>query len=298
VALTISDTLSWALDVLTAAKVESPRVDAEIIICHFTSLKKADLYAEPARVVDDVTSTAIRDAVTDRTSGTPVQYIVCEADFLGHTIRVNPSVLIPRPETELLAVEAIDFLNAALSIKPPWGPMAPLAADVGTGSGAIAIALAKAVSELTVYATDKSKDALELAADNAASAGVSSRVTFLDGSMMEPLRDAAGGKGLTAIVSNPPYVTEGEWRSLPDVVKDYEPRGALLAGPEGLDYIAELIGDGPDLLAPGGLLAFEMGAWQWPKVARLLYAQTKLGCFRVIRDLAGYERIATAIRIG
>jgi release factor glutamine methyltransferase len=297
VALTIAETLSWALDVLTAAKVESPRADAEIILCHFTSLSKADLYAEPRRVVDEVTSNAIRDAVTDRTSGTPVQYVVGEADFLGHRVRVNPSVLIPRPETELLAAGAIDFLKRALSLKPPWAPLRPLAADVGTGSGAIAVALSKAIPELILYATDTSREALELAADNASFAGVSSRVTFLEGSMVKPLADVPQNGGFAAIVSNPPYISDGEWRSLPDIVKDYEPREALLAGPEGLDYIRELIETGPPLLCPGGLLAFEMGAWQWPKVARLLYAQTLLGSFRVIRDLAGYERIATAIRI-
>lgn len=296
-ALTISETLSWALDVLTAAKVESPRVDAEIILCHFTSLSKADLYAEPHREVGDKTSNAIREAVTNRTSGIPVQYVVGEADFLGHRIRVTPSVLIPRPETELLAEEAIRFLKGALSLKPPWGPLPACAADLGTGSGAIAVAVANALPELTVYATDTSAEALGLARKNAAFAGVSSRVSFLEGSMVKPLRDVDCGVGFAAIVSNPPYISNGEWRSLPDIVKDYEPRDALLAGPDGLDYIKELIEDGPSLLCPGGFLAFEMGAWHWPKVAGLLYAQKRLGCFRVIRDLAGYERIATAIRI-
>jgi len=283
--------------VLTAAKVESPRVDAEIILCHFTSLKKADLYAEPAREIDQDTSDAIRDAVTDRTSGIPVQYVVGESDFMGHRIRVTPSVLIPRPETELLAEEAVRFLRGALSLKPPWGPPAPLAADVGTGSGAIAIALASALSKLTVYATDASAEALKLARDNVAGAGLSSRVSLLEGSMTGPLADESLRGKLAAIVSNPPYVSDGEWRSLPDIVKDYEPKEALLAGPEGLDYIKKLIDDAPPLLAPGGLLAFEMGAWHWPKVARLLYAQRRLGCFKVIRDFAGYERIATAVRI-
>lgn len=296
-ALTISETLSWALNVLTAAKVESPRVDAEIILCHFTSLKKADLYAEPGREISQDTSNAIREAVTGRTAGTPVQYVVGESDFLGHRIEVGPAVLIPRPETELLAEEGIRFLRDALSLKPPWGPLEPLAADVGTGSGAIAVALAGALPRLTVYATDTSAAALELAAKNAEAAGVSSRVSFLQGSMTGPLGDKSLGGKLAAIVSNPPYVSDGEWRSLPDIVKDYEPKEALIAGPDGLDFIRKLIDDGPSLLAPGGLLAFEMGAWHWPKVARLLYAQKRLGCFRVIRDFAGYERIATAVRI-
>ncbi len=295
--LTISETLGWALEVLSAARVDSPRVDAEIIVCHYTSLPKAQLYAEPRRLVDDETLFKIREAVTQRTSGTPVQYAVGDTEFLGHRIAVGPAVLIPRQETELLALEAIRFLKAALERRPPWGPPEPLAADVGTGSGAIAIALAAELPELTVHATDTSPSAIEVAAGNAAAAGVSSRVILHQGSMTEPLRGGPLEGRFAAVVSNPPYVSEAEWRTLPAGVKDYEPREALLAGADGLDYIGKLIQEGPSLLAPGGLLAFEMGAWHWPKVVRLLDAQHMLGCFKVIRDLAGYERIATAIRI-
>jgi release factor glutamine methyltransferase len=227
----------------------------------------------------------------------PVQYVVGDTDFLGHRIEVGPAVLIPRPETELLALEAIGFLKAALARRPPWGPPEPLAADVGTGSGAIAVALAAELPDLKVHATDTSHAAIEVAAHNVAAADLASRVILHEGSMTDPLRGGPLEGKLAAIVSNPPYVSEASFRTLPAVVKDYEPREALLAGPDGLDYITRLISEGPSMLAPGGLLAFEMGAWQWPKVVRLLDAQHVLGCFRVIRDLAGYERIATAIRI-
>jgi release factor glutamine methyltransferase len=297
VSLTISETLGWALEVLSTARVESPRVDAEIIVCHYTSLARAQLYAEPRRRVPDETLSKIRDAVTQRTSGAPVQYVVGESEFLGHRISVGPEVLIPRPETELLALEAIGFLKGALGRRPPWGPPEALAADVGTGSGAIAVALAAELPELKVHATDTSHAAVEVASENVAAAGVESRVILHEGSMTEPLAGGPLEGKFAAVVSNPPYVSEAEWRTLPAVVKDYEPARALLAGPDGLDYIARLISEGPMLLAPGGLLAFEMGAWHWPKVVRLLDAQRRLGCFKVIRDLAGYERIATAIRI-
>ena len=295
--LSISETLSWALDVLASARVDSPRVDAEIILCRYTSLNRAALYAEPNRRLDDETLSKIRDAVTRRTSGIPVQYAVGETEFLGCRIVVGPAVLIPRPETELLAVETIGFLKAALARKPPWGPLMPLAADIGTGSGAIAVALAKEIPDLTVHATDISPAALEVAAGNVSAAGLQSRVILHEGSMTEPLKACSLQGRLAAVASNPPYVSEAEWRTLPGDVKDYEPRQALLAGPEGLDCIGKLISEAPSFLARGGLLAFEMGAWQWPKVARLLSLQPKLGAFRVIRDLAGYERIATAIRI-
>jgi len=295
--LTVSETLKWAFEVLSAAKVESPRADAEVIVGHYAGLARSDLYTEPRREVDEETAARIRDAVTRRTSGMPVQYVVGETEFLGARVKVRPGVLIPRPETELLAAEAARFLKAAISLKPPWGPLPPVAADLGTGSGAIAIALAKEVPELTVYATDASAVALEIAAENVALAGLGSRVVLLEGSMAEPLR-AEGLEGrLAAVVSNPPYVSHGEWRSLPDHIRDYEPPEALLAGPDGLDFIERIVREAPEFLAPGGLLAFEMGAWHWPKVAALLDAQLELGGFRVLRDLAGYERIATAIRL-
>lgn len=295
--LTISETLSWALKVLTAARVESPRVDAEIILCHYTSLNRTDLYADPNRRIHPDTLSSIQEAVTSRTSGIPVQYVVGETEFLGHRIAVGPSVLIPRPETELLALEAVNFLRAALAKTPPWGPLPPLAADIGTGSGAIAVAMALEIPQLTVHATDTSPAALEIAAQNASQLRVGSRVIMHEGSMTDPLgEDSLMGK-LAVVVSNPPYVSEAEWRTLDPTVKDYEPKEALLGGPEGMDYITELISKAPSMLAPGGLLAFEMGAWQWPKVAHALYGQLELGCFKVIRDFAGYERVATAVKI-
>lgn len=285
------------MQVLTAAGVDSPRVDAEIILRHYTSLDRAALYADPTRSIDESSLSEIREAVTRRTSGIPVQYVVGETEFLGRPVEVGPGVLVPRQETELLALETINFLKAALARRPPWGPPEPLAADLGTGSGAIALAMAAELPELTVHATDTSAAALEVATRNVSRAGLESRVVLHHGSLIEPLEGRSLQGRLAAIASNPPYVSESEWRTLPAVVKDYEPAEALLAGPEGLDYIEELIGRSPAYLAPGGLLAFEMGAWQWPKVSRLLNAQLELGCFRVIRDLAGYERIATAVKI-
>ena len=295
--LTIQETMSWAIDVLSSAKIESPRVDAEIILCHFTLLKRADLYSEPAREIDDETLAGIREAVTRRTSGDPVQYVVGETQFLSHRIAVGPGVLIPRPETEQLAMEGISFLKSALQRTPPWGPPEPLAADIGTGSGAIAVAIAMELPELTVYATDTSPEALETATANAFDCGVSDRVVVLEGSMLEPLAKKSLDGKLAAVISNPPYVSSSQWRTLPFHIKECEPKEALLAGEDGLDFIRRLIADAPAVLAPGGLLAFEMGAWQWPSIAKLLDRQHGLGCFRVLRDLAGYERIATAIRI-
>jgi len=296
-ALTVSEILSWSLNVLKAAGVENPRSDSEIILCRFLSLNRASLYAEPSRELKEENVSKIKEAVNQRSSRMPVQYCVGETQFLDHRMKVRPGVLIPRPETELLAVEGIDFLSEALERRPPWGPPEALAADVCTGAGPIAIALAAALPQLTVYATDISTEALELACENADLANVSERVAFLHGSMVEPLKEKSLSGRLAALLCNPPYVSDPQWRLLPEEVRDHEPREALLAGPDGLDYIEDLIREAPSLLAPRGLLAFEIGAWQWPKVVQLLDRQTQLGSFRVIRDLAGFDRIATAIRI-
>lgn len=294
---TVSEILSWTISVLKAAGVESPRTDAEIITCRFLSQSRASVYAEPSKELSEEIASSIKEAVKLRCSGVPVQYVVEETQFLDHRIRVRPGVLIPRPETELLALEGMEFLTRVLASRPPWGPPEPLAADIGTGAGPLAVALAAALPQLTVYATDIAPPALDLTQENARIAGVADRVITLQGFMVEPLKEASLKGKLAAVLCNPPYVSESQWSLLPDEVRDHEPKEALLAGPEGLDRIEELIRQAPSVLAPRGLLAFEMGAWQWPKVVKLLERQTQLGSFRVVSDLAGYERIATAIRI-
>jgi release factor glutamine methyltransferase len=295
--LTVTEILNWTFSVLKAAGVESPRSEAEIIVCHFLSKTRADIYAEPNAQLSEETASLIKDAIKHRSAGVPVQYVVGETQFLDHVMKVRPDVLIPRPETELLALEGIRFLSEALERRPPWGMKEALAADIGTGAGPLAVALAAALPQLTVYATDVTPVALEVALENATIAGVADRVRTLEGSMLKPLKRESLDGRLAAVLCNPPYVSDSQWALLPDEVKDYEPKEALLAGPDGLDCIEELIGEAPSLLASRGLLAFEMGAWHWPKVARLLERQKQLGSFTVIRDLAGYERIATAIRI-
>jgi release factor glutamine methyltransferase len=295
--LTVSEMLDWAFHVLKAADVESPRSDAEIIICSLLSRDRASVYAEPSRKVDEDTVRRIKEAVARRSAREPVQYVVGQTQFLDHRLRVKPGVLIPRPETELLALEVIDFLSETLERRPPWGPVEPLAADIGTGAGPLAVAMASALPRLTVYATDVSPAALGLAGENASAAGVADRVVLLQGQMVAPLKEKSLDGKLAAVVCNPPYVSDSQWSLLPEEVRDHEPREALLAGPQGLDRIEELIEEAPYMLAPRGLLAFEMGAWQWPKVVKLLERQMLLGSFRVIRDLAGFERIATAVRI-
>ena len=295
--LTVDEILSWTSKVLAAAGVESPRSEAEIILCRFLSTDRTSIYANPSKQLPEEVAFRIKEAVKQRSSGVPVQYIVGETQFLDHLIKVKPGVLIPRPETELLAVEVIKALSEALDSRPPWGPPEPLAADVGTGAGPLAVAIAAELPRMTVYATDISPEALEITNHNAETAGVEKRVITLQGHMVEPLKERSLERKLAAVVSNPPYISEPQWAILPDEVKDHEPREALLAGPEGLDRIEELIAEAPEFLVSRGILAFEMGAWHWPKVLRLLDRQTKLGSFRVIRDLAGYERIAIAIRI-
>jgi release factor glutamine methyltransferase len=295
--LTVTEILNWTFNVLKAGGVESPRSEAEIILCHFLSKNRASVYAEPAARLSAETTSQIKEAVKLRSAGAPVQYVVGETQFLEHVMKVRPGVLIPRPETELLALEGIRFLSEALERRSPWGPPEPLVADIGTGAGPLAVAIAAALPSLTVYATDVSPAALDLTRENAESAGVADRVETLEGSMLRPLSGKSLQGRLAAVLCNPPYVSESQWVLLPDEVKDHEPKEALLAGPDGLDCIEELIREAPSLLASRGLLAFEMGAWHWPKVARLLERQKQLGSFRVIRDLAGYERIATAIRI-
>ena len=170
-------------------------------------------------------------------------------------------------------------------------PAAPVVADIGTGSGVIATTIAIKVPEATVYATDVSAEALEVAARNVERLGVGERVTFLEGEMLQPLSGRGLAGAVTAIVSNPPYIPTGELAGLQAEVRDFEPREALDGGEDGLDCLRVLVQDGPEVLAPGGFLALEVGDGQASTVAEMM--RDGFGTIEVHKDYAGRDRIVT-----
>lgn len=275
---TVREALNAAALRLTSAGVDNATGDAGWLLAGLLGLRRADLYREPGRRLTPDQASAYAGFVERRCRREPLQYILGWEDFIGLRLRVNAAVLIPRPETELLVDTALSFLRNRSGDRLR-------AADVGTGSGAIAVALAVREPRLTVDAVDISAEAAAVAAENAAAHGVAARVHLQVGDLLAPLA------GLyDAVVSNPPYVAGEELAGLEPEVRDHEPRLALCPGPDPLVMYRRLAAAAPSRLAPGGLLAVEVGRGQAPAVAELWRTAGLQGvCTRP--DLAGIERV-------
>lgn len=222
----------------------------------------------------------------------PVQYLVGVTPWRNFSVRVSPEVLIPRPETEY----SIDLVARAIAHSPR--PQEELAAghwaDLGTGSGAIALGMADLLTNATIHAVDVSESALAIARDNARRAGLGDRILFYCGSWFEPLASVRGQ--LSGIVSNPPYIPSAQIAELQPEVAEHEPRQALDGGADGLDCIRAIVAGAPAYLVPGGVLLFEMMAGQASSVRHLLEAEGSYTGIEIFSDLAGIERFALAYR--
>jgi release factor glutamine methyltransferase len=220
----------------------------------------------------------------------PVQYLVGRVPWREFDLAVSPAVLIPRPETELL----IDLANSA-ALQYGWSVQEVSHwADLGTGSGAIALGLATVFPLATIHAVDWSEPALAIARQNAEAAGLGDRIQFHQGSWFEPLASLAGQ--LQGIVSNPPYIPTRDLTHLDPEVAGHEPHAALDGGPDGLDCIRHIVHTAPHYLKPGGLLLLEMMAGQAPAVAQLLSNTGQYATVQIHPDLAGIERFAVSVR--
>lgn len=258
--------------------------DAELFASHLSGVPRSRFLLEAHRDVGDPAA-AVAAMARRRASGEPVQYILGSWEFYGREFLLSRDTLIPRPETEGLAERAIAALRAA-------GRGDGLALDVGTGCGAIAVTLAAELPRTRVVAVDLSAGALAVAAGNARRAGVADRVLFVRADAYSALK--RGGR-FDVVVSNPPYVSEGEWDALPREVSDFEPPGALLAGPDGLSVIRRLVAGAADYLLPGGALLCEIGETQGEAVRRL--PSGLLSFEGVAADLAGRDRVALWTKI-
>ncbi len=271
--------LRWATARLHAAGVDSPRLDAEILLAHVLTVERAHILAHPERRLRVAESTRYRQLVVRRARREPVAYLVGHQEFYGLDFCVSSAVLIPRPETELLVETAIALGH--VSNTQPW-----IVADVGTGSGAIAVSLAVNVPHVRVYATDVSAEALAVAEKNCRRHGVSGRVTLLRGHLLTPLPEP-----VDCIVANLPYVSRAEWESLPTGITAYEPRLALDGGPDGLEYIGELLASAGPYLRPGGAILLEIGAAQGLAVTTLAEEHFPQARVDLLRDYAGLARV-------
>jgi release factor glutamine methyltransferase len=240
--LTLRDALRQTAERFERHGVSSPRLNAEVLLCHCLSVDKAYLYTHDERELTDAEAQKLEEIIYERVSGVPVQYIVGRQEFFGRYFTVNPAVLIPRPETEFI-------VEAMIELRPPAGSRV---IDVGTGSGCIGVTLALELPDVQVTLTDVSLDALRVARLNAANLGASVSIACMD------LLDAAAGP-FDYIVSNPPYVSRKEASRLQIEVREHEPEVALYGDDDGLAAFRRLVPAAEQLLRPEGYFIAEMG---------------------------------------
>jgi len=274
--------------------VSEPRLSAEHLLADVLACRRLDLYLRFDRPLSSDELESYRSRVKRRLSGEPVQYITGVAGFRGLELGVDRRVLVPRPETELLVGEVLDWARAeAARGRAPGAGWRVL--DLGTGSGAIACALALELEGVRlVVGSDRSRDALAVARANAARVGAA-RTAWVNADGLSGLRPAAR---FDAIVSNPPYIAEAERASLPAEVGEWEPEGALFAGPAGTEAIARLIREAPAHLRAGGLLAVEIGSGQDREATRLVEETAGLEFLAVYRDFTRAARGVLALATG
>lgn len=278
----VASVLKAAADYLAGKGIESPRVAAEHLMAKLLGCRPIELALRPKEPLSEKRLEAMRRGVRRVAAGEPVQYVIGETDFHGHTLKTDSRALIPRPETEVL-------VEAVLADTSLWANPRPAIVDVGTGSGCIAVALAKARPKALYLAFDVSESALSLARENAATLGLTEQITFCAGD----LADALEPETLDAIIANLPYIASDTIPTLPREVRDHEPHMALDGGPSGLAIIETLIEDATILLKPGGTIALEIGSDQGSAVKRLLL-KAGFRDARILPDLTGRDRIALA----
>jgi release factor glutamine methyltransferase len=278
------EALAQAATRLSTEGVESPRLDAELLLAHVLTVNRAAILARPDRRLTPKQLTRYRDLVARRASREPLAYIVGHREFFDLDLVVDERVLIPRPETELL-------VEQALRIAHRLGPEieAPLRiADVGAGSGAIAVTLAVHLPQAAVYALDDSAGALAVVAENARRCGVADRVRCLQGDLLSPLHEDAR---LAMITANLPYVSTAEWLALAPEIRDHEPRTALDGGPDGLGPIRRLLVTAGSHLRPKGAILVEIGASQGAAVTTLALEHFGQASVQLVQDYAGLDRL-------
>jgi release factor glutamine methyltransferase len=280
-AWTVRRLLAWTQEFLKKKGLDTPRLDSEILLAHSLGCPKIELYVRIDEEPPEPVRTAFREAIKKRAEGVPVAYLVGYREFYSLPFFVTPAVLIPRPETETLVMEALRLLK----------PMAePRVLDLCTGSGCVAVTIAKQHKTAKVVGTDISPEALAIATKNAERHSVTERVTLLQGDLTTPI----AGQAFDVVVSNPPYIAQSELPTLDPGVRNFEPMSALDGGPDGLDFYRRLAAEVPVILNPGGAVLVEIGPTQEAAVRDLFAAQLEPG--KTFKDQAGRPRVVTARR--
>lgn len=284
--LSIGVIITKTVPFLADQKIPNPRLEADLMLANILDQPRVKLYSEWDRLLTPVEVQRYRELIVKRVQGWPLAYLTGKKSFLSWDFKVTPAVLIPRPETELL----IETIHGAAQARLINDPVEITGIDVGTGSGVIAIALAKLLPRSTWYASDLSPEALQIAKENAINLGVAARIEFVAGDLLEPiLANPAISRKFDFIVANLPYIPSIELPLLPKEVRQ-EPELALDGGGDGLDLYRRLFPQALELLADRGIIAVEHGYNQRPSLEVIL-KESGLFSHQSYRDLAGNERV-------
>ena len=286
---TISEALKSTTEIFWKKDIDSPRVEAELLLGHILNLKRTQLYLNSQRSLSSEQEEKLKRLIEKRLKGKPLQYVIGETEFFGLKFKVDSRALIPRPETEILVSMVLEYFKREKRESDNLKII-----DVGTGAGNIAIALAYHLKNSFIYATDISSEALSLAKENAEINKLEDGIEFLCGDLFAPLKDKGLEEKIDAIISNPPYVQKEEKEILPKEVRDFEP-GVALFVEEGL--YQKIIDQSVMFLKKGnGILVLETGYNQAQKVKKIIEAKVEFTSIEIIKDLGGIERVVFAIK--
>ncbi len=296
--------LRWTSDYLRDKGVSEPRASAEVLLAHVLNLSRLDLYLHYDQPLSPEELARFKALVVRRRRGEPVAYLTGHKEFWSLDFQVCPGVLIPRPETEVLVAAALEaartMIDLQLGVQEPPKKFAsqekaiPWGLEVGVGSGAVVVALARELPEMAWLALDLSETSLNVARDNARRQGVAGRLRFVRGDLLSGLQP---GPRFAVLVANLPYVPRAQWEELTREIRDFEPPQALLGGEDGLDLIRALAREAHRYLRPGGCLALEVGDGQAAEVLELLGQTGAYQGLETLKDYQGKERVLRGRRL-
>ncbi len=281
--LTVLEAINLSADFLAKKNIESPRINSEHLLAYVLNCKRLDLYLSFDRPLKEDEVDAYRELIRRRSKAEPLQYIIGSVEFFGLDFKVNPSVLIPRPETEILVEKILEHSDKNIPLK---------ILDIGTGSGNIAVSLAKNLQNSSVVAIDISEDALKIAAENSESNNTNTQIVFKKYDFMT--ENNFQQESFDLIVSNPPYVSAEEFPSLRPELNVYEPKIALTDSSDGLNFYREISLKAKTLLKPKGKIFFEIGAGQAESIKNILL-QNNFSEIEIFKDYASVERVIKGV---
>jgi len=279
---TILEILQWTSAYFKTKRVEQPRAAAEILLAHVLGMERIGLYLNFDKPLSSPERSRYRDLILRRASGVPTGYLTGHREFWSMDLKVNPGVLIPRPETEILVEETLKCISAAMPCR---------ILELGTGSGAVALSMAKELPLSRPVATDRSVAVLSTAHANAVELGYAARILFVASNWFDAFKP---GPRFQAVVSNPPYVSPEEFSLLPREIREHEPPEALLAGDGGMAVIRHIFREAHEYLIPGGWLLMEIGSTQKDRACRAASEVGRYGAISVRNDYSGLPRVVRA----